>query len=334
MNKISEVTRRYVFDLFETGIILDEGMPSYDSSGQKIIVGGEKEVLKMSLYGRLEEISFLERLFPLDEMVSNDTRYITAREDIIKHTIANDDWPQYWIFTDNRFNLIGCEDATFLEFLCTVFHPVVRKNIEPWKVFLLKINELLHVDGYELVEQTSISGHVEYSWILLSLGREYQENALNSIEKFLDTDYVRMQISEMEKAVETKPYIAIGKAKELIETCCRSLLDASGIVVASKMDLPILFGITCEYLELAPNKNELKDVTHDNGLAKVILGNYIQIVSKLAELRNSFGDGHGRAKTFLPLPSRYARLAVGSAITVVEFMLSTYEDNIGKVTMK
>lgn len=43
-------------------------------------------------------------------------------------------------------------------------------------------------------------------------------------------------------------------------------------------------------------------------------------------LRNAYGDGHGKTKSFKSLPSRYARLAVGAAITAVYFLWETYEE--------
>lgn len=46
----------------------------------------------------------------------------------------------------------------------------------------------------------------------------------------------------------------------------------------------------------------------------------------MSELRNAYGDGHGKTKSFKSLSSRYARLAVGAAITVVYFLWETYEE--------
>lgn len=43
-------------------------------------------------YGRLEEIEFLERLYNLYEMESNDSRYSNAHGDIVQHTINNYDY--------------------------------------------------------------------------------------------------------------------------------------------------------------------------------------------------------------------------------------------------
>lgn len=308
--------------MFKTGIVLDGGLSSSDQTG-------EKEILYMSLYGRLDEISFLERVFPLDQISSQDSRYKTVREDIIQHTIRNDDWPPDWLLTDDRFNLMGCEDEVFLEFICTIFHPAIRKSAEPWKVFLRTINEYLHIDGYKLIAQQQISGHEVFSWMPIALGQDYREGSLSRIGGFLDSEYVRNQISMMEGSVETNPYVAIGKAKELIETTCKSLLDIFNITYTDKTDLPKLFNMTFEQIGLSSKKDSLKRDTQANVLSRNILGSNVNIVKNMAELRNKFGDGHGRPNTFPRLPSRYARLAVGSAITVVEFMISTYEQVYG-----
>ena len=58
---------------------------------------------------------------------------------------------------------------------------------------------------------------------------------------------------------------------------------------------------------------------------KKILSSFTQIISGLNELRNDFGDGHGIDDSFNILPSRYAKLAVNSAITIVDFYLETFE---------
>lgn len=54
-------------------------------------------------YGRLEEIEFLERLFELENMESNNPRHSNAKEDIIRYTINNDDYLYCWVFQDDRF---------------------------------------------------------------------------------------------------------------------------------------------------------------------------------------------------------------------------------------
>lgn len=110
----------------------------------------------------MDEINFLKRVYKLDEIESSDKRYPNAEGDIFQHRINNYDWPDNWIFDDSRFRLK--EDAILLEFLCQVFHPLVRREDKPWKIIFNTINELLRSDGFELYEKSSISGRPVYGW--------------------------------------------------------------------------------------------------------------------------------------------------------------------------
>ena len=78
--------------------------------------------------GRLEEIDFLRRLYPLTELESEDPRCRTAASDIIRHRVANADWSDDWVFTDERFGLTDGEDEVHLRFLSEMLHPAVRKG--------------------------------------------------------------------------------------------------------------------------------------------------------------------------------------------------------------
>lgn len=59
---------------------------------------------------------------------------------------------------------------------------------------------------------------------------------------------------------------------------------------------------------------------------RAVLGNLRAITTKLAEIRNPFGSGHGKSASFQGLETRHAKLAVGSSITFVDFIWSTYEN--------
>ena len=64
-------------------------------------------------YGRLSEIEFLSRIFPLREMPSTDPRpeFTNAQDDIWQHRINNRDWDDDWIFFDKRFKLLSGDDS-------------------------------------------------------------------------------------------------------------------------------------------------------------------------------------------------------------------------------
>ena len=116
----------------------------------------------LNLWGRLDEITFLDRLYDLDALPSYDSRFKTAREDIVKHRIANNDWDDDWIFNDDRFGLRDGSDQVFLSFLAELLHPVVRSDREEVASLARTINGLLAPDGYRLVVKEQISGRPLY----------------------------------------------------------------------------------------------------------------------------------------------------------------------------
>lgn len=152
MNRITEVTRRDIYDIFHDGLIVSDIFAT--------------TTIEYPYYGRLEEIEFLERVYDLDKLPSSDSRYFTAREDIIQHTVNNDDYPKCWVFHDDRFQLNQGPDNVLLRFLCEVFHPMVRDEHAEWEKILAKINELLRADCYELYAEKVISGRAAYGYRL------------------------------------------------------------------------------------------------------------------------------------------------------------------------
>lgn len=152
MNRLTEITKRDVYELFRDGYIEED-----------IFV---TEKVEYPYYGRLEELEFLERLYDLENMSSNDSRYSNAKGDIIQHTINNDDFPYCWVFQDDRFELNNGPDEIFLRFICEIFHPLVRDEKKKWGQFLNKVNELIRADGYELYIKQYVSGHAVYGYRL------------------------------------------------------------------------------------------------------------------------------------------------------------------------
>ncbi|WP_162788583.1 hypothetical protein [Amycolatopsis albispora] len=108
-------------------------------------------------YGALNEIEFLDRLYNLDTLPSTDSRYTTARQDIIQHCIANYDWPDDWIVDDERFGLASSDNA-LLQFLAEMLHPAVRTSLAEVEQLHTFLNQTLIHDGYEIVQVDAISG--------------------------------------------------------------------------------------------------------------------------------------------------------------------------------
>ena len=64
------------------------------------------------------------------------------------------------------------------------------------------------------------------------------------IAEFSDT-YLSQQIAKMEIEVSEDPTAAIGLAKNLIESCCKTILDNSHVKRNQSWDMPTLFSKTC-----------------------------------------------------------------------------------------
>lgn len=121
-------------------------------------------ITKIPWYGNLDQPNFLGRLFDLSSLPSTDNRYQTARDDIWKHTVVNDDWPDEWVFTDSRFNLLHVPDQTFLDFLCLTIHPTVRDNQEQVTTLLEIYNNNISKHRFEIFKTGDIAGRPIFSF--------------------------------------------------------------------------------------------------------------------------------------------------------------------------
>jgi hypothetical protein len=131
----------------------------------------------------------------------------------------------------------------------------------------------------------------------------------------------------MESAIETDPSLAVGTAKELVESCCKTILERLSVEVTKSTDLPELVRLVAKQLRLLPD--DIADHAKGAKLIKVLLSNLTQIPLGLAELRGLYGSGHGRAGNYGGLEVRHARLAVGAAVTFIDFVTSTYHQRTG-----
>jgi HEPN domain-containing protein len=68
----------------------------------------------------------------------------------------------------------------------------------------------------------------------------------------LDAGWMQKEIERLENTVERDPALAIGTAKELVETCCKSILAKRGIEISRKADLPELTKLVAKELKLVP----------------------------------------------------------------------------------
>jgi hypothetical protein len=100
------------------------------------------------------------------------------------------------------------------------------------------------------------------------------------------------QIRRIESAIEPDPSLAIGTAKELIETCCKTILAERGKPISGNPDISELTKATLRELKLVPEG--VSEEARGRDVIKRILSNLGAIGNGLAELRGLYGTGHGK----------------------------------------
>lgn len=274
-------------------------------------------------WGRLEEIEFLSRLYDLKKMPSTDHRCDNAEEDIHMHRVNfADDWEDDWIFADERFNLLRGTDENFLRFLCETLHPMVRPKPREVNVLLKVFNKHLAVDGWELYANHHISRRRVFAARPLAVKTNLR--AARSVALVVDTDYIHRQINRMDSAVENDPELAIGTAKEFVESVCKTVLGERRATSTGREDFPQLVRATLKELKLAPD--DVRNSGKASETLRVLLQNLAAISSGLVELRNPYGTGHGREAQAKGLRTRHARLAVGAASALAVFLFETHKE--------
>lgn len=137
-----------------------------------------------------------------------------------------------------------------------------------------------------------------------------------------DLHYLSKQIERIQHSVSDDPALAIGSAKELVETCCRTILNDLGEEAPANAELKELTKATFKKLNLLPD--DVPEPARGADIIKRLLANLNTISVSLAELRNLYGTGHGKDGKTRGLAERHAKLAVGSAGTLVTFLFETH----------
>jgi len=295
---VSEVTRRNIIDLLR--------------------------IEQVQWNGRLSEIDFLSRLFDLEGLHSTDHRFSTVEGDINQHRVMNNDWDDDWIYSDSRFNILRGNEDVFLRFLCEMVHPVVRTDAVEVSKLVRLFNDHLVADGWEIVEKTKISERSVFAARRRLTGPALSLKSAKIVATKMSADYLSQQITRMESAIESDPELAIGTAKELIETCCKTILSERGKSLAGKPDIPELTKATLKELELVPDG--IPDAVRGRDVIKRLLSNLGTIGNGLAELRGLYGTGHGKHGKASGLSPRHAKLAVGASTTLATFLFETHMD--------
>lgn len=285
MNAISEITRRNIFDALR--------------------------LRKVPWEGRLSESAFLSRVFDLTALPSHDRRASNMLSDVVLHREHFRDGEDDWPYDDDRLDLLRGPDDVFLRFLAEMIHPVVRDDSLVDELLEL-FNHHLKADGFQLAVVDVISGKRIFAAIQSLDAGPLQEQA-RKIADELASDHVAAQITRMQASITTDPALAIGSAKEFVESICKGILKARGLASTGKEDLPKLVHLVRMQLGMIIDKRTETTL-------RGTLGALASLTHGIAELRGQLGTGHGANPDVGRPPAEVARLAVGAATTLGVFL--------------
>lgn len=176
-------------------------------------------------HGRLEYMDFLKRVWPLDEMPSEDRRFSTATADIATH-MGFGDWDDSHLLLE-RLKLSGGPDDDFMRFLEAVVHPLVVPDEEEALDLVAAINRSIERDGFHLVETDRISGKPAFGVKPVSFVRATPEPTL--------WEKVDRQVAEMRdqlaRAESEEGYQAVGHlGREVMISLAQAVIDPADAV--------------------------------------------------------------------------------------------------------
>jgi hypothetical protein len=178
--------------------------------------------------------------------------------------------------------------------------------------------------GFIKQQSPNYQGRREFLWdqfrpvleFLEAPGSPADENVSEILAKY-DTEHVHQIWTRALERRSLDPEGAITSARTLLETVCKHILDEYSITYGDDGDLPKLYRLTAEALNLAPSQQTEQ-------IFKQIFGGCQTVVEGLGALRNKLSDAHGKGKTPAKPEPRHAELAVNLACTMATFLIETF----------
>lgn len=176
--------------------------------------------------------------------------------------------------------------------------------------------------SHATTEEEELAGRCREQLASLRAGTLFESEHEHLELQGFTSEYLDAQRELLRQSVQDNPTTAIGIAKELVESCCATILQSRGVPFAKEDDLPKLLDKTTRSLGINPRG--VPDEAPEPKIVKTLLGSLASAARSLAELRNAYGTGHGRPLSYSGLSQRHARLAAGTSLTLVQYLWDTH----------
>ena len=221
-------------------------------------------------------------------------------DELLKYCIENNkcsDLLSYMIAKERFSSILKGHAASEMEKAYRVF----------FEAIIDKINGVLYFGGHELsVIGNAIIIHEKGDEVVVEVPKI----------KTIDREYVRTMSKRAMDDVEQGKYdSAITHSRTLLEETFCYALEKKSITPSTSGNLNEL------YKQVRNAYNMHTDVNADRRINQLLSG-LNNIVSAISEMRNKDSDAHGVGAARIKISEHHARLAVNSAMTMAEFILS------------
>lgn len=151
---------------------------------------------------------------------------------------------------------------------------------------------------------------------------------------FLETDIlgnkdIADDLKRASESVEKDPRDSITASCSFVEGVCKYILSELGVVLPVKQTIRPLVHAVLNALNLAPETQDDEDLRR-------ISGGLLHIAQRIGSLRTNFGDAHGPNSNGSTVLATYARLTLGSALTLANFLIeiSVQQENFVQISQE
>ena len=269
--------------------------------------------------GNLSEDDFAARIVDVDSLPSSDARFKSFRDDIFQHRINNLDWPEDWIFTDSRVDLIGCDERRFIKFIELLLNPDIQSDHSVIDALSVPIARSLFRCGYRIDKSDVRVGISRYTVVHGTLDSHIGEGGFGSVRKTV-IGKAKVAVKTLLQERRHEPD-AVQRFKYEIE-CLKKLKHISGVIrlVAEAVgDDPFCYAMECADCSLEEYLLRLPSLSDEQRIELID-----QILSAFVEIHASFVVHRDICPRNI--------LAVGSELKVSDFGLALDRNNIQGLT--